>query len=138
MRDKRGHSDFDMSDPQFLMSVMHRHKDWCVVVCLIGGGQEINTGEAGLEEWLAAIEHNYPEWKVHLSDRLTQADYLASKDAPSSLANLIAVQTPELHLAIPVRSFRTEALSAFVGVIINGDAQRARSVHGVGCLIIRW
>ena len=60
MRDKRGHSEFDMSEPQFLLSIMDRHQDWCVVVCLVGGGQEINTGEAGLEEWLVAIERNYP------------------------------------------------------------------------------
>jgi hypothetical protein len=64
MREKRGHSEFDMSEPQFLMSVMDRHKDWCVVVCLIGGGQEINTGEAGLEEWLTTIERNHADWQV--------------------------------------------------------------------------
>jgi hypothetical protein len=129
MRDKRGHSEFDMSEPQFLMSVMDRHKSWCVVVCLIGGGQEINTGEAGLEEWLAAIEHNYPNWQIHLSDRLTQADYLGSSDVPTALARLHTVQTPALHLAISVRSFRTEALSAFVGAIIDGDAKHALSLH---------
>lgn len=129
MREKRGHSEFDMSEPQFLMSVMDRHQDWCVVVCLIGGGQEINTGEAGLEEWLAAIERNYQDWQVHLSDRLTQADYLGGSSVPTALKQLNAALSPALHLAISVRSFRTEALSDFVGAVIEGDEQRALSLH---------
>lgn len=56
---ERGHNDFDMSEPDFLLSVMNRHRGWCVVVCLIGGGQEINTGEAGLGEWFTAIQKHY-------------------------------------------------------------------------------
>jgi hypothetical protein len=88
MREKRGHTEFDMSEPQFLMSVMDRHKDWCVVVCLIGGGQEINTGEAGLEEWLVTIERNYPDWHIHLSDRLTRVDYLGGSHLPTPLEQL--------------------------------------------------
>jgi hypothetical protein len=50
MQNKKGQMDFAMSEPQFLLSVMDRHEDWCTVVCLVGGGQEINTGEAGLVE----------------------------------------------------------------------------------------
>ncbi|MBT6202812.1 MAG: DUF2075 domain-containing protein, partial [Rhodospirillaceae bacterium] len=50
MQTKRGVSDFDMSEPEFLISVMDRHDDWCVVICLVGGGQEINSGEAGIGE----------------------------------------------------------------------------------------
>jgi hypothetical protein len=55
MKQKRGYADFDMSEPTFLVSVMDRHEGWCVVVCLIGGGQEINTGEAGLAEWIKVM-----------------------------------------------------------------------------------
>ncbi len=50
-REKRQQSNFDMSEPEFLLSVMDRHSDWCAVVCLVGEGQEINTGEAGLAAW---------------------------------------------------------------------------------------
>ena len=60
MKRKKGVEDFDMSEPEFLISVMDRHKDWCTIVCLIGGGQEINTGEAGVSEWLTALKNNYP------------------------------------------------------------------------------
>ena len=118
-----------MSEPQFLLSVMDRHKDWCVVVCLIGGGQEINTGEAGLEEWLTAIERNYPNWQIHLSDRLSRADYLGGSHVPASLEQLDADLSPALHLAISVRSFRAEVVSDFVGAVVGGEAKLALSLH---------
>jgi hypothetical protein len=142
MREKRGHSEFDMSEPQFLMSVMDRHHNWCVVVCLIGGGQEINTGEAGLHEWLSAIERDYPNWRVYLSDRLTEADYLSGKNLPPfSIEKLHAVLSPALHLATSVRSFRAEVLSDFVGAVIAGDAKLAASLENfliIHCLRHRW
>ena len=118
-----------MSEPQFLMSVMDRHAGWCVVVCLIGGGQEINTGEAGLQEWLTAIEQNYPHWKVHRSDRLTHSDYLGDNGAQMSTRGLSATKTPELHLSVSVRSFRAELVSDFVGALIDGDYKRAKSLR---------
>jgi hypothetical protein len=129
MREKRGQAEFDMSEPQFLLSVMDRHKDWCVVVCLIGSGQEINTGEAGLEEWLTAIERNHPDWQIHLSDRLRRADYLGGSNVPAALERLDAVLSPALHLAISVRSFRAEVLSDFVGAVVSGESKLALSLH---------
>jgi hypothetical protein len=128
MRTKRGVADFDMSEPGFLLSVMDRHEDWCVVVCLIGGGQEINTGEAGLEEWFAAIEAQNTPWRVYVSDRLTGSDYLGS-EAAATPKELTRTQSPALHLSVSVRSFRAEALSEFVGAIIDGDADRAKKLH---------
>lgn len=97
------------------------------MVCLIGGGQEINTGEAGLEEWLVTIERNYPDWHIHLSDRLTRVDYLGGSHLPTSLDQLDAVLSPALHLAISVRSFRAEVLSDFVGAVVAGEAKLALS-----------
>ena len=80
MRD-RGEGDFDVSEPEFLISVMDRHTDWCVIVCLVGGGQEINTGEAGLSEWLAALHARFQHWDVHISDRLADPDYVSPQTA---------------------------------------------------------
>jgi len=71
MHTKRGHSNFNMSEPEFLISVMDRHDDWCVIVCLIGGGQEINTGEAGLIGWSSALKEHFTDWDVYLSNRLS-------------------------------------------------------------------
>jgi hypothetical protein len=59
MKRKKGVEDFDMSEPEYLISVMNRHKDWCTIVCLIGGGQEINTGEAGVSEWIESLKQKY-------------------------------------------------------------------------------
>lgn len=106
-----------MSDPEFLLSVMDRHPDWCTVVCLVGGGQEINTGEAGIDEWLRALGANFPAWDVHVSDRLQTSPHIPN-----------LVRTPSLHLATSIRSFRAEKLSDFVGEIIDGTSDGARAI----------
>ena len=74
MRTKRGHDGFIMSEPEFLISVMDRHDNWCVIVCLIGGGEEINTGEAGVIEWLSALKTRFTNWDVYSSNRLDDPD----------------------------------------------------------------
>jgi hypothetical protein len=75
MKRKRGHHEFEQSEPKFLLSVMDRHRDWCCAVCLIGGGQEINTGEAGIREWLTAVEGLSHAWRVYYSDQIQSAEY---------------------------------------------------------------
>jgi len=67
MRLKKGVPDFEMSEPEFLISCMDRHKDWAVIVCLVGGGQEINTGEAGISEWIESVNRSYPDWHVYFA-----------------------------------------------------------------------
>jgi hypothetical protein len=122
MKAKRGVDDFSMSEPEFLISVMNRHPDWCVVICLIGGGQEINTGEAGLAEWLTALQHSFKEWRVYISDRMGDEDY-----APRSALTLLKMNTePALHLSVSMRSFRAEALSELVGHIVNNRPHDAK------------
>ena len=64
MKTKKGQNDFDMSEPEFLISVMDRHDSWCTIICLIGGGQEINTGEAGLEEWIVSLKTTFSDWEI--------------------------------------------------------------------------
>ena len=116
MAQKKGREGFNMSEPEFLLSVMNRHLDWCTIVCLVGGGQEINTGEAGIEEWLRAIANRFPHWAVHISDKLQTGTLV-----PPVEVN----RTDALHLATSVRSFRAERLSDFVGELIDGSAARA-------------
>lgn len=125
---ERGHTGFSMSEPQFLLSVMDRHDDWCTVVALIGGGQEINTGEAGLVEWLEAIAANYPEWEVHLPEQILGREYLGDGAGEHAMLSIEPIKTGALHLTTSVRSFRAEKLSEFVGAIIDGDAPRAREL----------
>lgn len=128
MKRKRGQDNFSMSEPDFLLSVMNRHKDWCVVVCLIGGGQEINTGEAGITEWIRALKEHYQDWEIHFSDEIFRSDYALSKDWLEDQGPLKLHIESDLNLAVSLRSFRAEKLSAFVGALIAGDSLRAREL----------
>ncbi|MDG2003001.1 MAG: DUF2075 domain-containing protein, partial [Novosphingobium sp.] len=118
MHQKKGQIGFTMSEPEFLLSVMDRHDDWCAIICLVGGGQEINTGEAGIEEWLRSLERSYPHWQAHVPEALQHSCRIEDE-----------VTAPSLHLATSIRSFRAEKLSDFVGHVIDGDALAARRLR---------
>lgn len=125
MAQKKGRSNFNRSEPEFLISCMDRHPDWAVVICLVGGGQEINTGEAGISEWLHAIETHYGSWEVHVSPHLTDSEYAAT-DAITSLKQRAHVVFNEgLHLSVSMRSFRAEHVSAFVKHLLDRDMVQA-------------
>jgi len=129
MQRKRGQPDFNVSEPEFLISVMDRHLDWCTIVCLVGGGQEINTGEAGISEWINALEARFPNWQVHVSPRIALPEY-GSKDQVHEFLKSPRVHKDEnLHLAVSMRSFRAEALSSFVGSMIDNDPKSARDFY---------
>lgn len=128
MQRKRGQDGFAQSEPEFLISVMDRHSDWCTVICLIGGGQEINTGEAGISEWLRTLQSHFPHWEVHVSSLLEDTHYTADADARRLLAASSVIKEPDLHLSVSMRSFRAEALSSFVGAVLEGNAARASSL----------
>jgi len=121
MRKKRHQPDFDASEPEFLLSVMDRHEDWCTVICLVGNGQEINTGEAGLGEWLTALAEHFSTWEVHLSDRIVAEP---AAFGVSDLPKVITVES-KLHLAVAIRSFRSEVVSSFASAIIDGKPTEA-------------
>jgi Uncharacterized conserved protein (DUF2075) len=126
MSHKKGRTNFLMSEPEFLISVMDRHQDWCTVICLVGGGQEINAGEAGLTEWFSALRRCFPDWKIYTSEQLDHRDYHWGQDLPTLLKGLDTQSLPALHLAVSVRSFRAEKLSEFVGALVAGEADEAR------------
>jgi len=129
MRRKKGKPDFDVSEPEFLISCLDRHPDWAVVVCLIGGGQEINSGEGGIAEWVNALISSFPDWRIHISPRLQDDEY-ATGDALTALADRKQVHFEEdLHLAVSMRSFRAENLSCFVKKALDLEAQGAASAY---------
>lgn len=121
MKEKKGISDFEMSEPEFLLSYMDRIDDWCVVICLVGGGQEINKGEVGISEWLKAINNKFSHWKVSISDAFPQAEI----DRFSDHGDLVAEVQPDvyggLHLKTSLRSFRSEKVSAAVDAVIENQ-----------------
>ena len=129
MRRKKGLPDFDQSEPAFLISCLDRHQDWAVIVCLIGGGQEINTGEAGISEWINALQSQFPQWHVHLSPNLQESEYAAA-DALRSLDQCAHLAfDADLHLATSMRSFRAEHLSDFVKQLLDLEEGVARLLH---------
>jgi Uncharacterized conserved protein (DUF2075) len=129
MSQKKGRPNFQMSEPEFLISVMDRHDDWCTIICLVGGGQEINAGEAGLTEWFSALKRSFRNWKVYTSEQLAHRDYHWGQDLPAVLQGLDSRTLPALHLAVSVRSFRAEKLSEFVGALVAGEAHDARALY---------
>jgi hypothetical protein len=126
MRRKRGIADFAFSEPAFLISCMDRHPDWAVVVCLVGSGQEINTGEAGINAWLDAVHERFAHWDVHLSPRLAEIEYRAEGALAALNHGHRICHEPALHLATSVRSFRSEKVSAFVNQLLALERARAR------------
>ena len=129
MNRKKGVPNFNMSEPEFLISIMDRHKDWAVIVCLIGGGQEINTGEAGLEEWFDALKNEFPEWHVYVSDQLTDSEYVDGGPMKRLLNGLMWHNVSELHLAVSLRSFRSENVSEFVKALLDVDKNKAQELY---------
>lgn len=126
MSTKKGIANFDYSEPEFLISTMDRHKDWAVIVCLVGGGQEINTGEAGLPEWFDSLRKSFPDWDVYVTPQLNDDEYRRERSWDSMIANLNVVEIEKLHLATSVRSFRTPDLAAFVKAVLDVDTEDAK------------
>lgn len=122
---KKGHSQFDMSEPAFLLSCMNRHEDWSVVICLIGGGQEINTGEAGISEWINALASDFPSWRVHMSSRLQDSEYGAGAAVAAAAALPTTQFADALHLNVSMRSFRAERVSDFVKQLLDIEESAA-------------
>ena len=128
MKKKKGVAEFDMSEPEFLISVMDRHNDWAVIICLIGGGQEINTGEAGLPEWFSALNKYYSDWLVFTSSKLYDKEYTHGRTVDELFGTLKPVINEDLHLSTSIRSFRTENLSSMVKAILDCDFEKSKKL----------
>ena len=116
---KKNTPDFHISEPEFLISVLDRHKDWAVIICLVGGGQEINTGEAGISEWIESLNRSFPNWRVYISDKLTDSEYAAGQALEKLQSHKHVYTKPELHLNVSLRSFRAEHLSLLVKNLLD-------------------
>jgi len=129
MKRKKGIEDFAMSEPEFLIDVMNRHKDWCTIVCLIGGGQEINTGEAGLEEWVNAFQNNYKDWEIHYSNLIVDSLNYIKTETQKKWLSKKAISASELHLSVSVRSFRSEKVSEFIQELLDLNIANTKKLY---------
>jgi hypothetical protein len=128
MRRKRKTANFSKSEPEFLISCLDRHPDWAVVVCLVGGGQEINTGEAGISEWIESLNRSYPDWHIYISSRLTDSEYGAERVLDKIRARSNVIVKDELHLSVSMRSFRAENVSLLVKQLLDLKPSEAREM----------
>jgi len=129
MQQKKSRAGFSMSEPEFLVSYMDRHPDWAVIVCLVGGGQEINTGEAGIDAWLEAMQTRFPDWHMYISSRLTDSEYAAGHALEAVRNRKNSSLDNSLHLAVSMRSFRAENVSAFVKALLDCEEKAAREAY---------
>lgn len=128
MKRKKGQDNFNSSEPNFLINVMNRHNNWCTIICLIGGGQEINTGEAGIEEWINSLKNNFNDWNIFYSNLIVEdKNYLNDHNLKQWL-KVNAKEEEKLHLSVSVRSFRSEKLSEFIHSILDTNISKSKEL----------
>ena len=110
---------FPMSEAEFLIWSLDQREDWAVIICLVGGGQEINTGEAGITEWIKALNNRFKHWNVYISNKLTDPEYAEGRVNELLTGNDKVKFSDNLHLAVSLRSFRAETLSAFIHSLLS-------------------
>lgn len=110
---------FPMSEASFLIWSLDQREDWATIVCLVGGGQEINTGEAGISEWIKSLNEIFTHWKVYISPKLTEAEYAEGQVNELLKHNPNVTYSDSLHLGVSLRSYRAEKLSAFVHALLD-------------------
>ncbi len=126
MKNKKGVPNFDMSEPEFLISCMDRHADWAVIVCLVGEGQEIHVGEEGISGWIDAISSKFKDWEAMVSPHLRSAEHSALQSLEILNSTNTVIESPALHLNVSMRSFRAQHLTEFVHHVLLRDASKAR------------
>lgn len=127
---KKGIQNFEMSEPDFLISILDRHKDWAVIICLVGGGQEINKGESeGISGWFEAIRNKYKNWDVYISNKIIEEEYLKGKNFNELVKNINYIEKENLHLSVSLRSFRSEKVSNFVKLLLDNDILNASELY---------
>ena len=128
MSKKKHVADFQYSEPEFLISTMNRHQGWAVIVCLVGGGQEINSGEAGLPEWFQSLRRSFKNWSVFVTPQLNDDEYLRGQKWTDLINDLAIYENADLHLSTSVRSFRTPDLAAFVKALLDNNKSEAKNL----------
>jgi len=128
MQRRKGVTGFSKSEPEFLISYLNRHPEWAVVICLVGGGQEIHDGEGGIAEWMQALAASFHDWRVYVSPNLADGEY-GSESVVAALGEAVSVAYDDrLHLASSMRSFRSERVSAFVKALLDRETSDARAL----------
>jgi hypothetical protein len=113
------------SEAAMFLDIMRRHSDWAAIIALVGNGQEINTGEAGLYAWGEALLQR-KDWHVYAPPTA-----LSAKDTRQRLfaiAPADVVIDPALHLDIPIRSIKSASAAPWVDAVLLGNSEDARDI----------
>lgn len=127
----RKHNDESMavSEPHLLFSIMDRHQDWAVMICLVGLGQDIYDGEVGINEWFRCGIEDFTEWEMYYSNGIfSQVEY-KNIDKDKILNCKRCHEVNELHLKTSIRSFRADKQCKFVDAILDNDSVTAKEVY---------
>jgi hypothetical protein len=120
----------EYSEPEMLLKIMERHQDWAVVIALVGGGQEINSGEAGLEEWGAALRQSQCNWKIFASPEvMTGGPSTAGHTLFASGEGRNIEERETLHLRTSNRSLRADNFSHWVNLVLDGQSEEAAALR---------
>ena len=120
---------FPYSEPEFLISTMDRLEGWGVIVCLVGGGQEIDSGEAGIQEWFDSLRRRFKDWRVYVSTQINDTNYTWGRNCKDMLLGLNVTYNEKLHLSTSMRSFRNELVSSFIEALLSADQEKARDYY---------
>jgi len=121
----------DISEPETMLRIMDRHPDWSVIIALVGGGQEIHNGEAGLSEWGKTLRDKFPNWEVVVSPKVLEKDASTAGHqlfGDGSSKSIVIRHEPSLHLDINLRSFRAQNFTEWVDAILSGDSKKAATI----------
>lgn len=113
------------SEPAHCLEIMARHPGWAVVVALIGNGQEINDGEAGLAEWGRVIAAS-GAWRAVAAPRALHAAEPAQRLADGPVPWLALDDA--LDLVLPIRAVRDGSAAAWVDAVLADDPPRAAAI----------
>ena len=121
-------SDYQYSEPESLIMDMDRHDDWATIICLVGGGQEIYDGEAGLSEWFRALR-SFKEWEIYVTPELSDREYTHEYKWGEMTEGLDIHEYSSLHLSVSMRSLRTDMLNNFVRYLLDHDVKNAAACY---------
>jgi hypothetical protein len=116
---------FDLHDSEaaLFLDIMRKHQDYAVIIALVGNGQEINTGEAGLGEWGRALTQR-PDWQVRAAQSVLTTLESRQRLFGQAPANLLIEEA--LHLNVPIRAIRSAAGAPWVDAVLRGATDEAR------------
>lgn len=121
------------SEAELLLEFMQRHDDWSVIIALVGGGQEINTGEAGIGEWGRAIAEKFRNWEIHVSPKLlNENDKSGLQQLFTSIPIGIKIyENEDLHLHVSQRSFKASNLNDWVNAMLANNTTDAIELYQI-------